>query len=469
MIINNRVKRAIIFLTVVILGMILSFLPLANAKAATLYGDAGFKKKMKWVMNEKQDSFPKDSVVYVSKSGSDSNNGTKAKPYKSIKKAISKLKAGDTLVIRKGNYAETLDLFLKGSKNAYITIRNYPGEKVTIDGTGKRDDAILVNLNDSSYVRIQGLEIKNLKGLNVAGISMESGANHILITKNKIHNIKVSSMNEDSCANGIIALGEDGHKSIHNILIYGNNIYNCETGWAECISITSNNKYVNVIQNTITNTGNIGIDFSGNYGYCSRASVDFPRYCVARNNKVINCISEYATSYGLYVDGGQNITFENNTVKGCGGGIEIGAEKVAPKKKFAVKNITVRNNYLEGNIENGITVGGYEENLGDVFEITLKNNICINNGKKGVNLTISKAKGVKIEKNVFSNSKSNSPIVYMPFSSQYTQNIVFKSNQYYSKGGKKKAVFYYKGKEYSYAKWLKTAKEKGSTFKKYKQ
>lgn len=467
---SNQLKRVGVISIVIILGIIGSLFPLFSVKASTLYGDAGFKKKMNTIMSESVDSLPKNSLIYVSKSGSDKNNGSKAKPYRTIKKAVSKLEAGDTLVIRKGNYKETLDLFLKGRKNAYITIRNYPGEKVSIDGTGKGNETVLVKLNNSSYVNIQGLELKNAKGLDVAGISMESGANHILIIKNKIHNITVSSNKEDACANGIIAVGEDEKKSIHNIFIYANNIYNCKTGWSECISISSNIKYVNVIKNDVKNTGNIGIDFSGNYGYCTKASVDFPRYCVARDNKVSKCVSQYATSYGLYVDGGQNIILENNTVKGCGGGIEVGAEQAASKKMYAVRNITVQNNCIDGNIENGITVGGYEENLGNVYKVIVKNNVCTNNGKNGADLTISKANGIKIEKNVFSNTKSNAPIVYMPFSSRYTQNIVFKNNQYYSKGGKNKAIFYYKGKEYlSYTKWKKVSKEKGSSFKSYQQ
>ncbi|RDU23956.1 right-handed parallel beta-helix repeat-containing protein [Anaerosacchariphilus polymeriproducens] len=458
------------FTTLMIVFISLSQINIVNAEASFghLYGDKDFKKKMIAVMGNVNESVPKKSVVYVSKNGSDSNKGTKRKPYKSFKRAISKLRPGDTLVIRKGTYKEPLNLLLNGKKNAYITIRNYPGEKVILDGTGKGNGTIMVNLNNSSYLRIHGLEIRNIKGLDVAGIRLENGSHHIFLTKNRIHNVKVSADKKDACANGIILWGENEKKAIHNIFIFANTIYNCKTGWAECISITGNNKYVNVIKNTIKNTGNIGIDFSGNYGYCSKASVDFPRYCVASDNNVVNCVSKYATSYGLYVDGGQNIVLENNTVRACGGGIEVGAEQVASKKKYAVRNIKVQNNYLVNNKENGLTVGGYATNLGNVYKVLLKDNICINNGKRGENLTISKAEDVYIKGNVFSNTKSNATIVYMPFSSKYTRNITFKKNRYYSAGGKKKAIFYFKGKEYkSYAKWLKVSKEKGSAFKKY--
>ncbi len=96
-------------------------------------------------------------------------------------------------------------------------------------------------------------------------------------------------------------------KEIHNILIYNNNLYDCQTGWAECISVAANCRNINVISNRIKNTGNIGIDVTGNYGYCSDPAKDFPRKCLIYQNRGEQCVSPYATSYGIYVDGAKEV------------------------------------------------------------------------------------------------------------------------------------------------------------------
>ncbi|MDA0838727.1 MAG: hypothetical protein O3B01_16100 [Planctomycetota bacterium] len=69
-----------------------------------------------------------------SRNGSDENPGTKAKPWKTIKASLEKLKPSHTLYLRGGVYYEDVDCHLKGAPDAPITIRSYPGELVAIDG-----------------------------------------------------------------------------------------------------------------------------------------------------------------------------------------------------------------------------------------------------------------------------------------------------------------------------------------------
>jgi len=68
------------------------------------------------------------------RNGSDENQGTKAKPWKTIQSSLGKLKPGDTLYLRGGIYYEDVQCNLKGHPEAPITIRAYPGELVAIDG-----------------------------------------------------------------------------------------------------------------------------------------------------------------------------------------------------------------------------------------------------------------------------------------------------------------------------------------------
>lgn len=73
---------------------------------------------------------------YVSLSGKDDNPGTRDKPFGTIAKGISMLKAGDVLNLREGSYIESVEVVGKhGTDMLPIMIRSYDGEHVTIDGS----------------------------------------------------------------------------------------------------------------------------------------------------------------------------------------------------------------------------------------------------------------------------------------------------------------------------------------------
>ena len=73
---------------------------------------------------------------YVATTGSNSNNGSINRPYRTIQHAVNQLRPGDTLNIRGGSYHEEIDLSgVSGSNNDPITITNYNDEEVVLDGT----------------------------------------------------------------------------------------------------------------------------------------------------------------------------------------------------------------------------------------------------------------------------------------------------------------------------------------------
>jgi hypothetical protein len=84
--------------------------------------------------------------------GNDANSGTLALPWKTIAKANSTLKAGDTVYIRAGTYAgEQIRPNSSGTASAKITYRNYNDEAVTISGSDTPMD-----LSSRNYVIITG-------------------------------------------------------------------------------------------------------------------------------------------------------------------------------------------------------------------------------------------------------------------------------------------------------------------------
>ena len=85
--------------------------------------------------------------------GNDSNSGTIALPWKTISKANSALKAGDTVYIIAGTYAsEQITPANSGTSGNYITYQNYNGETVTISGGSRQ-----ANLINKNWIKINGI------------------------------------------------------------------------------------------------------------------------------------------------------------------------------------------------------------------------------------------------------------------------------------------------------------------------
>ncbi|MBK9207442.1 MAG: DUF1565 domain-containing protein [Anaerolineales bacterium] len=73
-------------------------------------------------------------TFYVSPTGSDTNPGTEAQPWRTIQYAAETLQAGETVLIRTGEYAEWVRPQRSGEEGKPITYAAYPGEVVTLNG-----------------------------------------------------------------------------------------------------------------------------------------------------------------------------------------------------------------------------------------------------------------------------------------------------------------------------------------------
>jgi hypothetical protein len=70
---------------------------------------------------------------YVSVRGSDDDPGSLSRPWRTITFAASRLRPGDTLLVRGGTYLERPTVAASGTAGAPITIQSYPGESAVID------------------------------------------------------------------------------------------------------------------------------------------------------------------------------------------------------------------------------------------------------------------------------------------------------------------------------------------------
>lgn len=118
------------------------------------------------------------TTYYVSPTGSDSNPGTLASPFKTVAKLSVTLRAGDIAYLRGGTYTSTagngagvhfLIENLTGSAANPIRIWAYPGETPVFDLsniTPTNGYPFAMMISYCNYVHIKGLTIKNLKQID---------------------------------------------------------------------------------------------------------------------------------------------------------------------------------------------------------------------------------------------------------------------------------------------------------------
>ncbi|HST82204.1 MAG TPA: RICIN domain-containing protein [Kineosporiaceae bacterium] len=101
---------------------------------------------------------------FVATSGSDGNAGTSAMPFATLAKALSVVKAGQTVALRGGTYRPTagMKLLTSGTSGARITISNYGSEAVVLDGSQVPAAQWFLDVQ-ASFITVQGLEIRNAR------------------------------------------------------------------------------------------------------------------------------------------------------------------------------------------------------------------------------------------------------------------------------------------------------------------
>ncbi|OGO22613.1 MAG: hypothetical protein A2144_13990, partial [Chloroflexi bacterium RBG_16_50_9] len=124
---------------------------------------------------------------YVATTGSDTNPGTEAQPFRTIQKAASIVVAGDTVLVRAGTYNGTVTISRSGTAANYITFMPYGSEQVTLDGNGTL--VALFDLNEADYIRIKGFTLQNSAYHEEGGlIRLKGGDDYCIIEDNTIIN-----------------------------------------------------------------------------------------------------------------------------------------------------------------------------------------------------------------------------------------------------------------------------------------
>ncbi len=330
---------------------------------------------------------------YVATTGNDANPGTLQQPWRTIQKAANTAVPGSVVYVRGGVYHERVTIKVSGSAaQGAITFRNYAAENPVIDGTGLSVPAApngLFLIADRSYLVIQGFELRNYKTATLtrvpAAIYVHGAAHHIRIRNNKIHHIAhTGKAASDVDAHGIAVYGDNAVQSVNNLTVEGNELYALTLGSSESLVVNGNVDGFKIINNTVHDNNNIGIDAIGFEKVSSNPATDQARNGLIARNLVYNINSYGNPAYGtdrsadgIYVDGGRSIVIERNRVHHNNIGIELASEH----QGRSTSRIIVRNNFVYLNDIVGIALGGYDRRRGSTRLCSVLNNTLFRNDR----------------------------------------------------------------------------------------
>ena len=235
-------------------------------------------------------------VLFVSPSGSNSSRGTRRRPFGSLAYALGRLRAGDRLYVRGGDYRERVKLSVApGSPTSRVLVRNFPGERPVVRGQ--------LWLGNPSYWTIRGINVTwagtnpnepmarvyggtgwKLTGAEIwgahttSGLLIDDGPRSNLgrwaVTKNCIHdthptnglnqdhNIYVADMSSSADPSGLVArnllfnapngrgvkLGPGGESGgAINVVVRNNIIYNS----AQNVGVSRDSSGVSILRNVL--------------------------------------------------------------------------------------------------------------------------------------------------------------------------------------------------------------------------
>jgi hypothetical protein len=412
-----------------------------------------------------------NQLFYVSMEGSDLNLGSLTRPWRTIQHAADAASPGATINVRGGIYSESVNIRVSGSSSGgFITLQSYPGEVAILDGaklqvSGDSQNG-LINIQDQSYITIEGLELRNYASSDVhrtpAGISIAGAGSNLRILRNHIHHIatyargSLCAEGRSNTANafGIVAYGTEAPRSLQHLLVQGNEVDHLRTGCSESVVVNGNVQDWSIAGNTIHDNDNIGIDAIGFEQVSPDMAYDQARDGKILENVIYNITSETNGSYrkgdlsadGIYVDGGSSITIEHNLVRNADIGLELASEARGRNSSY----IVVRNNLIYRSNSAGITIGGYDSTVGGAEHCMIINNTLVENDTRhtgGGEFQIQYGAANNVFKNnqVFAGDEN---LFVNSYAVSRVPPAVLDANLYTSRGGSKSSKWRWRGTDY---------------------
>ena len=318
---------------------------------------------------------------YVSNAlGSDGNDGLETSPFQTINRAISEVEAGGTVYVMEGTYRNqnygTVDVSnyinmnnphvvtinKSGTAGAYITLKNYPGHTPIIQFDGRGG---IVISNDMNYIIVEGFEVV---GPAASITYAEAYANR----EYKV--LAASDPDDDINYNHTYFSGKGiwGGYGAHHHIIVRNNIVHDTAG----SGIRFNDSdHITIEYNEVYNTT----------WWTSSASS-----AVVFAETIASSEADNGTDVKMVMRG--NLVYNNwNRIPFYVTQLPDNSGNTNPNYGTATYN-----NILDGQ---GLYVTRSDDNYFGTF--LFENNVCVNNGKNGINFDNSLGASAIIQNNTF--------------------------------------------------------------------
>jgi parallel beta-helix repeat protein len=260
-------------------------------------------------------------TYYVATTGSDANDGSLSRPWRTVQKAADVIPAGSKALIRGGTYPAFHVRRSGSSASAHTIYANYPGERAVINGGGAYPIGVYVQYYGGPvrYVTISGLVIQNAPGGRGSGGGIVAqNAHHVrlrdnVIQYNRSYGIYLVDSTNVSIAGNEITKNEVG-------------IYVTRQGGG---SVIANNR-IHHNDRMVINTASPGYDDYGATGIAFNKSTGSIR---VRDNRIWG---HRALSYDYDWDGSgieiwmaSNVWIERNTLYDNENVLETGSDRSA--------------------------------------------------------------------------------------------------------------------------------------------
>ncbi|MBN9520333.1 right-handed parallel beta-helix repeat-containing protein, partial [bacterium] len=239
-------------------------------------------------------------TLYVSPTGSDSNNGSASSPWATLQKAASNARPGDMIVVRAGTYAG-FELTTSGTATNPIVFKADPGVLVNAKAPQVSYSKGAINLEGASYVVIDGFKIV-MASYGSVNSNIRSVSNTGVIIRNNVI---------DNAAWWGILTGFS-----QNVLIEKNTITNTQVQHGIYVGNSADNPIIR--NNYVANSRGSGIQINSD---ASQGGDGVVTNALIEGNTLINNARVLASSINL--DGVQNSIVRNNLIYGNRNGIAL--------------------------------------------------------------------------------------------------------------------------------------------------
>jgi parallel beta-helix repeat protein len=267
------------------------------------------------------------ATYYVATNGSDANGGTEQEPFRTLSRAVSVLRPGDTLYVKKGTYTGSSQLSRIPSGTSWsapVTVAAYAGDRPVIIPEPGNHALVLVG---NQYIIIDGFIIDGAGGLDGVKITYSSSgslAHHIRIQNSEIKNAP---------GQGLLIAGNNNEFIDLRVHDNGTN------GFSHGIYILSSNNLIEGCE--IYNNAAWGVHIYSSSG-------DGANNNIVRSNEIHHNARAGKGGPGILLSSGTENTAYDNEVWGNKGGIQI---------DYYASNTSVHDNTIYDNSSYGILIG----------------------------------------------------------------------------------------------------------------